>query len=63
MGALGMLCGYCGTLMTPMASHNIIPTALLGLPPGAVIRAQAPTAAIVLLGNLALMYFLLFHTR
>ena len=61
MGALGMLSGYCGTLMTPMASHNIIPTALLGLPQGAVIRAQAPTAIIVLLGNIVLMYSLVFH--
>lgn len=63
MGSLGMLCGYCGTLMTPMASHNIIPTALLGLPPGAVIRAQAPTAVIVLMGNIALMSFLVFRPR
>jgi len=28
MGALGMLSGFCGTLVTPMAAHNIIPTAL-----------------------------------
>jgi uncharacterized membrane protein len=61
MGALGMLSGYCGTLMTPMASHNIVPTALLDLPPGAVIRAQAPTAALVLIGNIVLMYFLVFR--
>ena len=61
MGALGMLSGYCGTLMTPMASHNIVPTALLDLPPGAVIRVQAPTAALVLIGNIALMYFLAFR--
>jgi uncharacterized membrane protein len=61
MGALGMLSGYCGTLMTPMASHNIVPTALLDLPPGAVIRAQAPTAVLVLIGNIALMYFLVFR--
>lgn len=55
IGALGMLCGYCGTLMTPMAAHNIVPAALLGLGPGAVIRVQAPTAVLVLLANLALM--------
>ena len=55
IGALGMLCGYCGTLMTPMASHNIVPAALLNLSPGAVIRVQAPTALLVLLANLALM--------
>lgn len=61
VGALGMLSGYCGTLMTPMASHNIIPTALLDLPPGAVIKVQAPTAVVVLIGNIALMYFLAFR--
>jgi uncharacterized membrane protein len=61
MGSIGMLAGYCGTLMTPMASHNIVPTALLQLPPGAVIRAQAPTAIIVLLVNIALMYLLAFR--
>jgi uncharacterized membrane protein len=60
MGALGMLSGYCGTLMTPMASHNIIPTALLELRPGAVIGVQAPTAIAVLIGNIALMYLLVF---
>jgi uncharacterized membrane protein len=55
MGAVGMLSGYCGTLVTPMASFNIVPTALLDLPSGAVIRAQAPTAALVLVFNIALM--------
>jgi uncharacterized membrane protein len=58
---LGMLCGYCGTLMTPMASHNIIPTALLNLPSGAVIRAQAPTALLVLAANLVLMNLFAFR--
>ena len=58
VGAIGMLSGYCGTLMTPMASHNIIPTALLGLKPGAVIRAQAPTALIVLAANILLLNWL-----
>jgi uncharacterized membrane protein len=61
VGSLGMLCGYCGTLMTPMAAHNIVPTALLDLPQGAVIRAQAPTAILVLLANLALMNALAFR--
>ncbi|HEY2176967.1 MAG TPA: DUF979 domain-containing protein [Caulobacteraceae bacterium] len=63
MGALGMLAGYCGTLMTPMASHNIVPTALLDLPAGAVIRVQTPTALIVLAANIALMYALVFPIR
>jgi uncharacterized membrane protein len=61
IGALGMLCGYCGTLMTPMAAHNIVPAALLNLNPGAVIRVQAPTAILVLLANLALMEALAFR--
>jgi uncharacterized membrane protein len=61
VGAIGMLSGYCGTLMTPMASHNIVPTALLGLPPGAVIRAQAPTALIVLGANIVLLDLLGFR--
>ena len=61
IGSLGMLCGYCGTLMTPMASHNIVPTALLDLPPGAVIRAQAPTAVLVLLANLVLINLFAFR--
>jgi uncharacterized membrane protein len=61
MGAIGMLSGFCGTLMTPMASQNIVPTALLDLPPWAVIRAQAPTALVVLGANVALMYLLVFH--
>jgi len=60
LGALGMLTGYCGTLLTPMAANfNIVPVALLELPdPYAVIKAQAPTALLLLLVNLALMLFL-----
>jgi uncharacterized membrane protein len=61
MGALGMLAGYCGTLMTPMAAHNIIPAALLDLRTSAVIRVQAPTALIVLGANILLMYGLAFR--
>jgi uncharacterized membrane protein len=63
MGALGMLSGFCGTLMTPMASHNIIPTALLDLPRWAVIRVQTPTALLVLAANMGLMYLLVFHGK
>jgi uncharacterized membrane protein len=63
VGALGMLSGFCGTLMTPMAAHNIVPTALLDLPPWAVIRAQAPTALIILAANIGLMYLLVFHGK
>jgi len=63
MGALGMLSGFCGTLMTPMASHNIIPTALLDLPPWAVIRVQAPTALAILAVNMTLLALVVFHGR
>lgn len=62
MGAIGMFSGYCGTLMTPMAAnYNIVPTALLDLSDkNAVIKAQAPTALILLTVNIFLMYFLVF---
>jgi uncharacterized membrane protein len=62
LGAIGMLTGYCGTLMTPMAANfNIVPVALLGLPDQhAVIKAQIPTAIPLFLANLVLMYFLAF---
>ncbi|HEY1629972.1 MAG TPA: DUF979 domain-containing protein [Rhizomicrobium sp.] len=63
MGAIGMLAGYCGTLVTPMAANfNIVPAALLELPDrDAVIKAQIPTALPLLLGNIVLMYFLVFR--
>ncbi len=63
LGALGMLTGYCGTLMTPMAANfNIVPVALLELPgQNDVIRAQWKTGAALLGVNLALMYFLVFR--
>jgi uncharacterized membrane protein len=63
MSAIGMLSGFCGTLMTPMAANfNIVPVALLELRDrNAVIKVQAPTAFILLLGNMMLMYFLVFR--
>jgi len=63
LGALGMLSGYCGTLLTPMAANfNLVPAALLELrDPHAVIRAQVWTALPLLLCNLLLMNFLLFR--
>jgi uncharacterized membrane protein len=61
--AIGMLSGFCGTLVTPMAANfNIVPAALLELPDrNGVIRVQVPTAIILLMGNIVLMYFLAFH--
>jgi len=63
MGSIGMLAGFCGTLMTPMAANfNIVPAALLELTDrNAVIKAQIPTAIPLLLANTVLMYFLVFR--
>ena len=63
MGSLGMLSGFCGTLLTPMAANfNIVPVALLELPDRwAVIKVQAPTAILMLIVNTALMYALVFR--
>ena len=63
MGAVGMLSGFCGTLTTPMAAnYNIVPAALLELPDrNGVIRVQIPTAIPLLLGNIVLMYLLVFR--
>ena len=61
MAAIGMFSGYCGTLMTPMAANfNIVPVALLELPDKyAVIKAQMPTALIMLVVNIVLLYVLM----
>lgn len=63
MAAIGMLSGFCGTLMTPMAANfNIVPTALLELPDeNAVIKVQIPTALMLLAVNILLMNFLVFR--
>ena len=63
VGAIGMLSGFCGTLMTPMAANfNVVPAALLELSDrNGVIRAQIPTALLLLLANTALMYVLAFR--
>lgn len=61
--AVGMLSGFCGTLMTPMAANfNIVPAKLLELPDdNGVIRAQIPTAIALLLVNTAIMYVFAFR--
>lgn len=63
VGAIGMVTGYCGTLMTPMAANfNIVPAALLELDdPNGVIRAQIGTALPLLAVNFMLMYWLAFR--
>ena len=63
LAAIGMLSGYCGTLLTPMAANfNLVPAALLELKdPNAVIRQQIGTALPLLACNIALMYFIVFR--
>ncbi len=63
LGAIGMLTGYCGTLLTPMAANfNIVPAVLLELPDQyGVIRAQWPTAVMLLAVNFILMWMLVFR--
>ena len=63
MSAIGMLSGFCGTLLTPMAANfNIVPAAVLELKDrNAVIKVQAPTAFMLLFANTALMALSVFH--
>ena len=60
LAAIGMLTGYCGTLLTPMAANfNIVPVALLELKDqNAVIRMQVMTALPLIACNLVLLYML-----
>ncbi|TWE11258.1 DUF979 domain-containing protein [Rudaeicoccus suwonensis] len=60
--AIGMLAGFCGTLITPMAANfNLVPAALLELKDQyGPIKAQLPTAIPLWICNVALMYFLCF---
>ena len=62
IGAIGMLSGFCGTLLTPMAANfNLVPAALLELKDqNGVIKAQVGTALPLLAVNIALIYFLAF---
>jgi uncharacterized membrane protein len=63
VGAVGMLAGFCGTLMTPMAANfNLVPAALLELKDQyGVIRAQIPTALPLLAANILILYFAAFR--
>ena len=63
MGSIGMLAGYSGTLMTPLAANfNIVPAALLELrDQNGVIKVQVPTGVALLAVNTLLMYFLVFR--
>ena len=63
VAAVGMLAGFCGTLMTPMAANfNIVPAALLELRDrNAVVKMQVPTALPLLGFNVALLYWAAFR--
>ncbi|MFV8127254.1 DUF979 domain-containing protein [Streptomyces syringium] len=55
--AIGMLAGFCGTLVTPMAAnYNVVPAALLELKDQyGPIKAQLPTAFALLGCNIVIM--------
>ena len=62
VGAIGMLAGFCGTLMTPMAANfNLVPAALLELKDrNGVIKAQVGTALPLLAINILLIWWFAF---
>lgn len=63
VGAVGMLAGFCGTLMTPMAANfNLVPAALLELKDQyGVVKAQIATALPLLAVNILILYFAAFR--
>jgi len=63
MAGLGMLAGYCGTLMTPMAANfNVVPAMLLDLKDkNAVVKAQVPIALAIFTANLLIMYLAVYR--
>ena len=63
MASIGMLSGYCGTLLTPMAANfNLVPAMLLELDDKhAVIKAQVPLAVVIFVANVILMMTLVYR--
>lgn len=59
VGALALTCGFCGTLMTPMAANfNIVPVAILDMKDEyGVIKKQVPIALIMLVVQICYMIF------
>ncbi len=57
IGSLAMTCGYCGTLLTPMAANfNIVPVAILEIKDNyGVIKRQAAMAIIMLVFQICYM--------
>lgn len=62
VAALGMTCGYCGTLLSPMAANfNVVPAAILETKDKwRVIKAQAPMALMMIVIHIILMLTLAF---
>ena len=62
VGALGMTCGYCGTLMTPMAANfNIVAANVMECKSDySVIKKQAPFALLLIVVHIILMLLLAF---
>ncbi|CEM61042.1 DUF979 domain-containing protein [Treponema phagedenis] len=62
VGALGMTCGYCGTLLTPMAANfNIVPAAILETNDKyALIKTQAFLSAFLIVAHIILMLLFAF---
>lgn len=60
VGSLALTCGFCGTLITPMAANfNIVPVALLEMKDkNTVIKLQLPIAIIMLVVQIAMMLIL-----
>ncbi|GAA2364418.1 DUF979 domain-containing protein [Streptomyces cuspidosporus] len=60
--AVGMLAGFCGTLVTPMAANfNLVPAALLELKDQyGPIKAQIPTAGALLACNIVIISLFAF---
>lgn len=57
IGGLALTCGYCGTLMTPMAANfNIVPVAILDMKDNyGVIKKQVPIAIFMLVVQIVIM--------
>lgn len=57
IGSVALTCGFCGTLMTPMAANfNIVPVAILGMKDSyGVIKKQVPIALIMLVAQIVYM--------
>ncbi len=61
VGMIALTCGYCGTLLTPMAANfNIVPVAVLDMKDRfGVIKKQAPIAVIMLV--IQIIYMIALH--